>query len=60
MGILKLSLLPDTFSLYLLSIGVSKYQNSDYNLKVADKDAHAVSEMFKKQEGQRTVNLKTI
>jgi hypothetical protein len=39
-------------TLYLLSIGVSKYQNSDYNLKVADKDAHAVSEMFKKQEGQ--------
>ncbi len=39
-------------TLYLLSIGVSQYKNSDYNLKVADKDAHAVSQMFKSQEGK--------
>ncbi len=39
-------------TLYLLSIGVSKYKNSNYNLKVADKDAHAISQMFKSQEGK--------
>ncbi len=39
-------------TLYLLSIGVSEYKNSNYNLKVAHKDAHAVAEMFKKQEGK--------
>jgi len=39
-------------TLYLLSIGVSKYKNSDYNLEVADKDAKSIVEIFKKQEGK--------
>jgi WD40 repeat protein len=30
-------------NLYLLSIGVSKYQNTKYNLDVADKDAEAIA-----------------
>ncbi len=39
-------------TLYLLSIGVSRYKNSEYNLEVADKDAKSIVEMFKKQEGK--------
>ena len=39
-------------TLYLLSIGVSKYKNSDYNLGLADIDARDISNMFKKQEGK--------
>jgi len=39
-------------TLYLLSIGVSKYKNSSYNLKVADRDAKAISEIFKSQKGK--------
>ncbi len=39
-------------TLYLLSIGVSKYKNSDYDLEVADKDAKSIVEIFKKQEGK--------
>ena len=39
-------------TLYLLSIGVSEYENHEYNLGVADKDALAITKMFKKQEGK--------
>ena len=39
-------------TLYLLSIGISKYQNSSYNLEVADKDARSIAQMFKAQEGK--------
>ena len=39
-------------TLYLLSIGVSKYENSEYNLGVADKDAEAMAKMFQKQQGK--------
>lgn len=39
-------------TLYLLSIGVSQYKNSEYNLEVADKDAISIVEIFKKQEGK--------
>jgi len=39
-------------TLYLLSIGVSEYENSEYNLGVADKDALSITKMFKKQEGK--------
>ena len=39
-------------TLYLLSIGVSQYENSEYNLDVADKDAKSIVEMFQKQEGK--------
>jgi len=36
--------------LYMLSIGVSSYQNSKYNLTYASKDASDMAEMFKKQK----------
>ena len=39
-------------TLYLLSIGVSRYENSTYNLEVADVDAKSIVEMFKNQEGK--------
>ncbi len=39
-------------TLYLLSIGVSRYKNSTYNLEVADVDAQSIVKMFKKQEGK--------
>ena len=39
-------------TLYLLSVGVSKYENPEYNLGVADKDAIAMAKMFKAQEGK--------
>jgi len=39
-------------TLYLLSIGVSDYQNDEYNLDVADKDAKSIVDMFQKQEGK--------
>lgn len=36
----------DRPDLYILSIGVSKYANEEYNLNFADKDAQAVAEIF--------------
>lgn len=39
-------------TLYLLSIGISKYENPEFNLGVADKDALAISEMMKSQKGK--------
>jgi uncharacterized caspase-like protein len=39
-------------TLYLLTIGVSDYANSDYNLDMADRDAKSIGEMFSKQEGK--------
>ena len=49
-------------TLYMLSVGVSKYKNPEYNLGVADKDAIAMAKMFKKQEGKiyKDVVLKTL
>ncbi|WP_321779143.1 caspase family protein [Sulfurimonas sp.] len=49
-------------TLYMLSIGVSKYKNPEYNLGVADKDAKAMAKMFKKQEGKiyKKVVVKTL
>ncbi len=38
-------------NLYLLSIGVSDYENTTYNLDYADKDAIAISNCFETQEG---------
>ena len=37
-------------TLYLLSIGVSKYKNSEYNLAFADIDAKSIVKTFKLQE----------
>jgi hypothetical protein len=39
-------------TLYLLTIGVSDYANSDYNLDMADRDAKSIGKMFSKQEGK--------
>ncbi|EDZ61318.1 WD-repeat containing protein [Sulfurimonas gotlandica GD1] len=39
-------------TLYMLSIGVSKYKNSEYNLGVADKDAESMVKIFKAQKGK--------
>ena len=49
-------------TLYMLSIGVSKYENPEYNLGVADKDASAMSKMFKAQKGKiyKDVIVKTL
>ncbi|WP_373035825.1 caspase family protein [Sulfurimonas sp.] len=49
-------------TLYMLSIGVSKYENPEYNLGVADKDANSMAEMFKQQKGKiyKDVVVKTL
>jgi len=38
-------------TLYLLSIGVSRYKHKQNNLQYAHKDAHEISKAFQKQEG---------
>jgi hypothetical protein len=42
---------PDIGNLYVLSVGVSQYQNSRFNLKYADRDAEAFSNLWKSSEG---------
>ncbi len=37
-------------NMYVLSIGISKYQEKQYNINYADKDAHDFSEAFAHQE----------
>lgn len=39
-------------NLYILSIGVSKYADKDYNLTYADTDAEAITRAFKSQQGK--------
>lgn len=39
-------------NLYILSIGVSKYSDKDYNLTFADTDAEAITRAFKSQQGK--------
>jgi hypothetical protein len=39
-------------NLYLLAIGVSEYADTNYELRYADKDARAVMNIFKGQEGK--------
>jgi WD40 repeat protein len=39
-------------NLYLLAIGVSDYQNEQYDLVFCDEDAKAFADFFKKQEGK--------
>ncbi|MCP4622340.1 MAG: hypothetical protein GY850_02300, partial [bacterium] len=46
-------------SLYVLSIGVSKYENPQFDLDVADADAKAVAEMFQEQEGRLFLSVNT-
>ncbi len=38
----------DRPDLYLLTIGVSEYQNTEYNLNYADNDAESITEIFEK------------
>ena len=45
-------------NLYLLSIGISEYQNSKFNLDVAADDAKGIVSVFKKQEGKLYNNVK--
>lgn len=46
--------------LYVLSIGVSQYQNSHYNLQYAHKDAKAIVDMFNKQKVYKNVHHKLL
>jgi uncharacterized caspase-like protein len=48
--------------LYVLAIGVSQYKNRSYNLGVADKDAQAMSKLFRSQKGKvyNNVEIKTL
>jgi WD40 repeat protein len=39
-------------TLYLLSVGVSEYEDNTLNLGVADKDAQAIAKMFMAQKGK--------
>ncbi len=39
-------------NLYLLSIGISKYEDKTQNLKYADEDAEAIARTFKTQQGK--------
>jgi len=46
--------------LYLISIGVSAYENSDYNLKYAAKDAVDIVNLYSKSEVYGKVHTKTL
>jgi WD40 repeat protein len=47
-------------NLFLVSIGVSKHQNQNYNLKYADKDARDIAEAFKKNSFFNKVETMTL
>lgn len=47
-------------NLYVVSIGVSKFANPDYNLNFAEADANSISALFKGQKGKLYKNVKTI
>jgi WD40 repeat protein len=49
-------------TLYLLSVGVSKYKDSQYNLKFAHKDANAIAKLFQNQKGKiyKDVKIKNL
>ncbi|MBF0234067.1 MAG: caspase family protein [Desulfamplus sp.] len=49
-------------NLYVLSIGISKYQNPDLNLNLAHKDAQAIAGVFEAQKGKlyRNVNVRLL
>jgi hypothetical protein len=49
-------------TLYLLSIGVSKYKDSQYNLKFAHKDSNAIAKLFDNQKGKiyKDVKIKNL
>ncbi len=44
-------------NLYLLSIGISDFTQSDYNLNYADDDAHAISQVFKNRKDKLYGNI---
>ncbi len=46
-------------NLYLISVGVSDFEESDYNLDFADDDAEAISKIFKTQEGKLFKSVQT-
>jgi WD40 repeat protein len=48
-------------NLYILAIGISDYENNEYNLYVAAKDAEAITAIFSKQESLfRSVSYKQL
>lgn len=46
--------------LYLLTVGCSKYQQSDYNLNYAEKDASDISKFFSKSKMFDAVHVKSL
>ena len=48
-----------TPSLYVLTIGVSEFENPQYNLNFAHKDAEAITKIYKNQEGKLFDNVYT-
>ena len=46
--------------LYLLSVGISEFKNSKYNLSYADDDAKAISEVFLSQENGMYNRVKNV
>jgi WD40 repeat protein len=49
-------------NLYMVAIGVSRYQRPELQLEYADDDAKAISQLFRAQEGKlyKTVNIKEL
>ncbi len=47
-------------NLYMVSIGVSTFENPKYNLNFAEADANSMAETFQKQQGKMFDNVKTI
>lgn len=47
-------------NLYMVSIGVSEFENPKYNLNFAKADADAMEAMYSKQEGKMFSSVKTI
>lgn len=47
-------------NLYVVSIGVSRFENPEYNLNYAEADATSITELFKAQKGKMYKNVKSI
>jgi WD40 repeat protein len=47
-------------TLYLVTVGMSNYQNSSYNLKYAEKDANEISKIMQKNRTYKTVKTMNI
>jgi WD40 repeat protein len=47
-------------NLYMVSIGISKFENPNYNLNFAEADANSMAELFQNQEGKMFKSVKTM